>query len=345
MTHLFREIHEQPAVLRELLESEWGTIERLAGEIVKRDIRYILIAARGSSDNAAFYGSYLFGTLCRIPVALATPSVFTIYGKPPRLRDALVLGVSQSGQSPDIVTVLEEGRRQGALTACITNCTDSPLAGASDYVICCRAGREKSIAATKTYTAQLMALAMLASRIAGRLSHLEELKGIPDAVAGVLAHFDGIASCAQRYRYMNVCAIIGRGYNYATAYEIALKLKELSHIIAEPYSSADFMHGPFAIVEEGFPVMVISPRGKVHRELLQFIGRLRESRAELIVISDDAKALSRAHTAMQIPSGVPEWLTPIVAVVPGQIFAYSLTVAKGYDPDRPRSLHKVTKTV
>ena len=343
-SNLEREIMEQPAVLRRLLEVERPAIERVAAAIRARSPRYVVIAARGSSDNAARYGQYLFGAANRLPIALATPSLFTLYNAPPRLEEALVLGISQSGRSPDIVAVVAEGQRQGALTVALTNDPASPLAAAAEQVIHLHAGQERSIAATKTYTASLFALALLSAALAEDDARLQALQALPDAVAEALAAAPTVAKAAERYRFMEACVVVGRGYNYATAFEIALKLKELTYVLAEPYSSADFYHGPVALVEQGFPVFAIVPEGQVAAELSAFLRQLQEREAELVVISDRADVLALAQTPLPLPSGVPEWLSPLVAVVPGQLFVLALTMAKGFDPDHPRGLRKVTLT-
>jgi glutamine---fructose-6-phosphate transaminase (isomerizing) len=344
MSHLENEIREQPAAIERLLHVEQQSVANLARAIRARDIRYVVIAARGSSDNAATYGQYLLGALCRLPVALATPSLFGIYRTPPRLDGALVLGISQSGQSPDIVSVLEEGRAQGVLTAAITNEPASPLARAADHVIELHAGAERSIAATKTYTTQLGAVAMLGAELCQEPARQAELTSLPLLMEQTIAAAGPIAGVAPRYRYMDTCAVIGRGYNYATAFEIALKLKELTYVIAGPYSSADFMHGPLAIVEHGFPVLVVAPDGAVYPELYEFMQQLRRREAELLVISDREEALDIATTPLRLPAPAPEWLSPFTAVIPGQILALHLTLARGYDPDHPRGLRKVTET-
>lgn len=343
-SHLETEIRQQPEVLRELLEMETSNVEAVAGVIRARRPAYVVIAARGSSDNAARYGQYLLGAANGLPVALATPSLFTLYKAPPRLGDALVIGISQSGRSPDIVAVASEARRQGALTLALTNFDDSPLAQAADHVVRLHAGVERSIAATKTYTASLMALAMLSVTLAEDEERRRQLQGLPELLAGLLGEADRVAGAAQRYRYMETCVVVGRGYNYATAFEIALKLKELTYVLAEPYSSADFLHGPLALVEHGFPVLVVAPSGAAAEELVNFMRQLRERDAEFMVISDRPDALAMAHTPLPLPASVPEWLSPILAVVPGQLFTLYLTIAKGFDPDHPRGLRKVTLT-
>lgn len=343
-SHLKTEILEQPAALRTLLEQERANIESVAAVIRERQPRYIVMVARGSSDNAARYGQYVYGVVNNLPVALATPSLFSIYGDPPQLTDALVIAISQSGQSPDIVSVVDEGRKQGVLTISLTNDANSPLAQASEHVIQLRAGREQAVAATKTYTTSLMALAMLSSAWAGDAERFKQLERVPDFVEQVTAQAPNTVHMAERYRYINACVVLSRGYNYSTAFEVALKMKELTYVLAEPYSSADFKHGPVALVEKGFPVIAFIPEGVVEAELVEFLGRLKDTGAELVVASANKDALSLAQTPLPLPVGVPEWVSPIVAVIQGQLFALGLTHAKGFDPDSPRGLNKVTRT-
>lgn len=339
------EIFEQPERLANLLRSQRKMVESIAREIAGRDVCYVFLAARGTSDNAGRYANYLWGSQNSLPLALATPSLFTYYNRPPKLKNALVVGISQSGQSPDIVSVLQEGRRQGCLTLSITSIADSPLARAAELVLDIQTGEEKAVAATKTYTAQLMAIAMLSTALADRKDYWRDLARVPAWVEKALKLDGAIARMAERFRYMRQCVVLGRGYNYATAFEWALKLKELTYVVAEPYSSADFQHGPIALIEGGFPVLAVAPRGKVFETMLQMLGRLRgDQAAELVVISDDKRALSLAQSPIPLPAGIPEWLTPIASIVAGQLFAYHLTRVKGFDTERPRSIRKVTET-
>ncbi|MBN2148861.1 MAG: SIS domain-containing protein [Anaerolineales bacterium] len=341
---LHSEIFEQPQRLAALLEQR-ARIEQIARAILQRQVKYVFLAARGTSDNAGRYANYLWGALNGLPLALATPSLFTYYQQPPRLKESLVVGVSQSGRSPDIVSVIQEGKRQGCLTLAITNLPTSPLAEAADLVLDIQAGEEKAVAATKTYTTELMAIAMLSAAMAGGDNLWSGLEATPAWVEQSLALDDSIARMAQRYRYMNQCVVLGRGFNYATAFEWALKLKELTYIVAEPYSSADFQHGPIAMVEGGFPVLAVAPEGKVFASMLEMISTLRnEYAAELVVISNNDQALGLAQSPIRLPADIPEWLTPIVSIVAGQLFAYHLTRAKGYDTEKPRSIRKVTET-
>lgn len=342
---LHSEIFEQPAVLGRLLSDQRGTVEQIVKVTHAHDLRFVFLAARGTSDNAGRYANYLWGARNGLPVALAAPSLFTYYKQPPRLRDALVVGISQSGQSPDIVSVLAEGKRQGCLTLAITNEPDSPLARTSDFILDLQAGEERAVAATKTYTSELMSIAMLSIALSGDSKNFAELERVPGWVEEMLKLDDSIVQMTERYRYMDYCVVLGRGYNYATAFEWALKLKELTYVKAEPYSSADFKHGPIAMVERGFPVMAAVPDGQVYESMMGMLRTLRnEYHAELAVISNSKEALSLAQSAMPLPQGIPEWLSPIAAIVAGQLFAHHLTAAKGYDTEHPRNIRKVTET-
>jgi len=342
---LHSEIFEQPERLASLLDNQKQSVLEIAKAIKSHDIHYAFLAARGTSDNAGRYANYLWGAYNQLTMALATPSLFTYYQSPPRLQNALVIGVSQSGQSPDIVSVLEEGRKQNCLTIAITNVPDSPLAKASDFVLDIQAGPEKAVAATKTYTTELMSIAMLSAALANSDDQWSQLASVPEWADYVLKLDDEIAQMAQRYRYMSHCVVLGRGFNYATAYEWALKLKELTYLIAEPYSSADFQHGPIAMVEGGFPVLAVAPKGKVHDSMMEMLSRLRKDKnAELVLISDDSDSLTLAQSPIQLPPQIPEWLSPLVSIIPAQLFACHLTTVKGYDTEKPRNITKVTET-
>lgn len=341
-TILQAEIESQPEVIARLLERE----SRRATAIVAQlpPFQYVLIAARGTSDHAATYAKYIWAALAGYPVALATPSLYTLYGAPPRMDGALVVGVSQSGQSPDIVGVLEEARRQGRPTLAITNDGASPLAAAADHVIELHAGVERSVAATKTYTAQLTVMAMLCAALRGAGD--DDLGRLPAALAATLEAAGPEAERrAERYRYMQQCVVIGRGYNYATAFELALKLKELTYVMATAYSSADFRHGPVATVDDGLPVMLIMPSGAAFDDMLELARELDGRNAELVVISDVDSAHALATLALPLAPAVPEWLSPITAILPGQLLSLHLAAAKGHDPDTPRGLQKVTRTL
>ena len=342
-TLLEQEIWSQPEVIARLLERETKHIEQITAQLPAFD--YVLIAARGSSDHAATYAKYAWTTLAGYPVALAAPSLLTMYKTVPRLAGALVAGISQSGQSPDIVAVLEEGKRQGRPTLAITNDVASPLAAMADHVVELHAGSEQSVAATKTYTAQLAVMAIFAATLSGNAQHLAALQQLPTAIEATLRLDPEIARRVERYRYMDRCIIIGRGYNYATSFELALKLKELTYVMATAYSSADFRHGPIATIESGLPVFLVMPAGATFDDMLDLTQELQQRGAELLVISESERALSLATTALPIPPGVPEWLSPLTTIIPGQLFALHLALTKGLNPDIPRGIQKVTRTL
>ena len=340
---LYEEIHEQPAVLRHWLDTQRDAVQRAADAVRDRQIDYVFLAARGTSDHAGIYAQYLWGSRNRLPVALAAPSLFTMYPGTPRLEHALVVGISQSGQSPDIVEVVTEGRRQGAATVVITNDPGSPLAQAAEHTIPLDAGPERAVAATKTYTAELLAIAAFSAALAG--DDPAVLAPVPDAVAGALTLDATAAGIAAGQRDLTHCVVLGRGYHYATAREWALKLKELAYVLADAYSPADFQHGPIAIVDRGFPILAVAPSGAVQADQIALLARLRDDYgADLLVVSDDPAALALGRARLPLPADVPEWLQPIVSIVPAQLYTYHLTRAKGYDPDHPRTLSKVTRT-
>ncbi len=344
MSQVEKEIREQPEALSRLLKEGRAEAERIAARVQAYAPRFVVIAARGSSDNAARYAQYLFGAHNRLPVCLATPSLFTFYDAAPSLAGALVIGVSQSGQSPDIVAVVESGRKQGALTLAITNRPGSPLSAAAEHTLPLLAGEERAVAATKTYTTQLCALAMLSAALEGGEARWAELFGVPGLVDRAIALNTGMDGKVARYRYAEHFAVVGRGFNYATAFEVALKMKETSYLVAEPYSPADLLHGPMAMIDRGFPVLLVAPSGRVLSDVAQLAGQLEQRSAEIVAISDDAAVLGRARVALPLPGDMPEWVSPMVAVVPGQMFAVALARTRGLDPDQPRGLNKVTET-
>lgn len=339
------EILEQPAVLARLLETQSGQVHETARAIRSRGIRSIFIAARGSSKNAAVYAQYLWGSMNRLPVALAAPSLFTRYLAPPRLDEALVVGISQSGQSPDLVSVLAQGRAQGALTLAITNHPESPLAAQAELVLDTAVGPELALAATKTYTSQLLAIALLSAAMNGDREQERELARAPGLVAETLALSPGLEQAVERYRSMTQCVVLGRGFSYATARDWSLKLEELTGVVAVAYSAAEFRHGPIAIMSRGFPVLAVAPRGAVLEDVVALLSSLVAlHQVDLVVISNEERALALAQTPLALPTDLPEWLSPVVSIVPAQLFSYHLTRARGGDTDASTRLHKVTET-
>ncbi|HMJ79728.1 MAG TPA: SIS domain-containing protein [Candidatus Dormibacteraeota bacterium] len=343
---LREELGEQPVVAARLLGEGRRRIAAVAAELRSRPIDFVVIAARGTSDHAAIYAQYVLGIRHRLPVALATPSTISIYGVAPRFERTLVLGISQSGASPDVVGVVAAARAQGAPTVAITNTPDSPLATAAEHVIELQAGPERAVAATKTYGAELLSLALLSQALAETADPADEaaLQGLPAVLEAALASEPAVEEAARRQAAMEACVVLGRGYDYATAREWSLKLKELAYVAAEPYSAADFEHGPLAIVQPGFPVLAVAA-GRAADGLEPLLRRLRdELAAELLVMSDRPALAALGPLGLPIPGGLPDWLLPVVAIVPAQLHAYHLTRLKGLDPELPRHLQKVTRT-
>jgi len=339
------EILEQPDVLQHLLDSQLAAIQKTAAAICARNVEFVLLAARGTSDHAGTYAQYLWGANNQLAVALAAPSLFSLYGSSPRLKNALVVGISQSGQSPDVVSVIAEAQRQGALTLTLTNDIQSPLALAATHTLNLSAGPEKAVAATKTYTTELLMLAALSAAMRDDAEQLAALRQVPAAARQALALEPQIEALAAQHATLTQCVVLGRGYNYSAAQEWALKLKELTYVLADPYSAADFQHGPIAIVGEGFPVFAIAPSGVVLADLLGLLHRLREDYgAQLLVLSDVEEALALGQASLRLPTGLPEWLTPLVSIIPAQLYCYHLTRAKGHNPEAPRHIRKVTLT-
>jgi len=343
-THFEREIREQPRVLERLLRDGREAAEQAAAAIRRFGPEWVLIAGRGSSDNAARYAQYLLGAHNKLGVALAVPSLFTLYDSPPRLSRALTIGISQSGQSPDIVSVLREARAQGGFTLALSNEPESPLSQAAASTLPLLAGRELAVAATKTYTAQLFALAMLSAALEGNAERWAALARVPAWLDRAIEQNRELGRAVAELQGARQLIVLGRGFNYSTAFEVALKLKETSYLLAEPYSVADLLHGPVAMIDGGFPIILIAPSGRSLVDVPDLLALLEARGARVLAISDDPELLARAPLQLALPSGVPEWLSPIVSVVPGQLFAGALAHRLGHDPDRPRGLSKVTLT-
>jgi glucosamine--fructose-6-phosphate aminotransferase (isomerizing) len=319
------EIREQPSVFETALKRNAADVAAITSGVTPQDFNYALIAARGTSDNAARYAKYLWASHNGLPVALAAPSLFTAYQSPPSLSGALVVGISQSGESPDLIAVLAEGRKQGRPTMAITNKPDSPLAAQADFVLDIEAGEEHAVAATKTYSAQLLAVAMLSDfwRI-GEVS--PDLARSPELLTDTLQSESLIADVAKDFADLRSCAVLGRGYNHSTAFEWALKLQEVTYALAHPYSTADFRHGPVAVVEPGFSLMS------------------QQRHAKTVTISNRGEALEASRYGIPLPASTPEWISPMPIIAAAQLFTYHLGTIKGLDTENPRGLSKVTKT-
>lgn len=328
VTELLADIREQPAVLARLLDEESAGIAAIARQVRRSGFRYIVIAGRGSSDNAAMYAQYLFGARNRLPVVKATPSLFTRYGAAPRLDDGLMIAVSASGTSMEVVAVTEEARRQGCRTIAITNTPESPLAKASEHVVQLHAGDENELTATKTYTASLAALGLLSAALLGDDEMREDLARLPDVIAGLLDAGVGCEAIAELVAPAEHAAIVGRGFNFATAHEAALTLNALTTTSASAYSAADFLHGRAAGLG-GAPTVLFAPSGRVLSDVVDLVPMLRARDVPLAICSDVDVVLAEADVPLRLPTGVREWLSPIVAAIPGQILGVATARRQG----------------
>jgi glutamine---fructose-6-phosphate transaminase (isomerizing) len=347
MSRMLEEIRQQPDALEKTLRSQLKRFERFKKVVQKRRPRLIVLAARGTSDNAAQFGRYLLEITTGIPVSLAAPAIYTLYNARVGFRDALVVAISQSGESTDTNLVLAEARKQGALTVGITNEATSELARLAEHVFFVRAGHEKSVAATKTYTGQLLMLYLLAYALGGKIRP-DDLARLPERAHLALQLEPEITELSERYRFMDHAVVMGRGLNYATAFEFALKLMETCYVVAERFSSADFLHGPIALVEPNFPVFVFAPSGVTWPGIRDAVDKLRPLTAETVIITDASNRDAAAHPGnrlIRLPQRIKELYTPIPYIIPAQIFAACLASQKGLNPDRPRTITKVTRTL
>jgi glucosamine--fructose-6-phosphate aminotransferase (isomerizing) len=337
---LFREeIGQQPEVAERVLGSAAGPVAEAAAAIAAAEPAGLVIAARGSSDHAAVYAKYLFEARNGLPVALAAPSLFTLYRRPPDLRRFCVLAISQAGASTDVVEVVAEARRQGSVTVAITNDPASSLAGEAAYVVPMGAGAERSVPATKTYTASLLLVALLSQSLRPDATFASALAAVPDALRAALAVEGALDPVVAALRVASRLAVLGRGYNLATALEVGLKLMEAAYVVAEARSVADFLHGPIAIIEDDFPVLVLEAAGPTAGEMAGLSDELRRRRARVVTVSDGP---APGPLGVRLATGLPEELTPLPFAVAGQLLTAGLAAARGIDPDRPRGLRKVT---
>lgn len=344
MVLMRQEIMEQPVALKNCKEYNAGLIAKIAAEIRERNVCGTFIAARGTSDHAGTYGKYLMETTLGIPVAMAAPSVVTVYGKDLKLANYLVIGISQSGKAADAIEVLNNANKAGALTIAITNDEESPMAKTAKYHLFCNAGLEKSVAATKTFTTELYLLALLVAEWAGDDSLKKKLDEVPANIAKMFDASEEFRNKAQRYRYMNDCFVLSRGLNYPIALEAGLKIQETCYVRAKAYPVSDFYHGPLAMIDRDTPVFVYAPEGPIVKDMTDIITRLKELDAELIVISNNEELLQMGRCSFRIPATNDDAISPFYNTIVAQLFACELSLAKGLNPDQPRSLRKVTIT-
>ncbi len=337
------EIGQQPELARNLIDTSGPALHEIAAAFATRRPAGFVIAARGSSDHAADYARYLIGNRHRTLVSLAAPSLFTHYATPPRLAGQCVIGISQSGASPDVIAVVEEGARQGAVTIAITNNPESPLARAAGLVLPVQAGTEHSVPASKTYVLTLLALALMSAAIAPDTELTGAIHRVPDALEDAIGHEAELASIAEALAGPRAI-VLGRGFNLCTAEEVALKLTETSYVLARAWSVADFLHGPIAVVEPGFPVLLLGAGGSVSSDVNAIAVRLLEGGCRVVGMFDGAAEIPDGVPSVRIASRLPEVLTPLTLTVLGQLLAHEVALARGIDPDAPRALRKITRT-
>jgi glucosamine--fructose-6-phosphate aminotransferase (isomerizing) len=339
------ELREQPDALARLLERQAPNARELGALFNRPDVDYILIASRGSSSNAARYAQYLLGRANRVPVAFATPSLYTLYEQPPRLAGALVIGISQSGESPDVRAVIDHARRQGRPTIAITNRPDSPIGRAAEAVLALEAGDELAVAATKTYVNSLGAVALLFAASTDDAQALRELELMPGRLSVQLTRSFEDAAALADFAGIRGGTVVARGINYGTAFEIALKIRELSGLLFEAWSAADLMHGPVAAIAPGWPVIAVAPSGPALDSMKTAIRGLADRGAKVIAIADREDVLGAGVAPMRLVPDVPEWLSPLTTVIPGQLAAVRLAQLNGSDLDHPHGLSKITLTL
>jgi glucosamine--fructose-6-phosphate aminotransferase (isomerizing) len=333
------DVHAQPDIAERLLLETCPEVERVAAA-VQGEFDHVVIVARGSSDNAAVYAKYLFGVANGISVTLAAPSIQTLYRRSVRIGRSLVIGISQSGASPDVVETVAAARDQGLPTIAITNIPSSVLARAAEHLVPLNTGPE-AVAATKTYTASLLAVAMLSAAWGGRPG-LADLARVPALMSRALETAADAEVVARRLAAIDRCVVLGRGFGYATAKEWALKLQELARVVALPASGADFRHEPIALVDSDLPVFATTsadPAGDDVMAVLDDVRRFGDGPA--LVVADGPHV---GLDALLYPNCSSAALAPLVSIIPIQLFVIALARAKGLDPDAPPNLVKVTET-
>ncbi|NLK17082.1 MAG: SIS domain-containing protein [Clostridiales bacterium] len=343
-TLMEKEIFEQAKVLSDCLAYNGRALDELVDIINKGDFAGIMIAARGSSDNAGTYFKYAMESLTGIPVALAAPSVVTMYGKELKLKNYLVIGVSQSGAAEDVMAVLSEAKRQGAFTAALTNNLGSKMASMADCHLYCNAGEEKSVAATKTFLSQMYLLGQLAARAAGDAEVIRELDAIPRNLEKVYALNDHIKGLAESIKGISWMIVLARGLNYAVAQETSLKLQETCYVNARPYAASDFLHGPFALVDENATLLLIAPSGPSQGDMLKLKERILAAEGKAIIYTDKEEFAQGCMASAILPVSGSDYANPFYNALVSQLLACNLSLARGLNPDSPRGLKKVTIT-
>lgn len=343
MVHqMYKEIVEQSEVIKRSLETNFEFLEKVASAIKEKGTEFIVFVARGSSDNASTFGKYAIEILAGIPVSLAAPSVSSIYGRKLKLDKSCVIAVSQSGMSEDICNFFEMAKENGALCVSLTNNPESPLAKNADFSINMNVGVEKAVAATKTFTAQLLLLGVLASLLGNAENEVQNFKTVEKIIKSTLDREKEIKSFVERFRYMSECFILGRGTTYPIALEFALKIQETSYVRAKGFSTSDFMHGPIAMINSEIPVFLLAIDDETREDLLQTATRLQQQNVDIYSFGDLSQMANHVTKSFEVSGcGLARILSMTVLI---QLFSYHLCLLKGHDPDSPRIIRKITIT-
>lgn len=339
-----QEIFQQPDVLKNCLDIYKTTLRDVVADIASREIHTVIIAARGTSDHAAVYGKYLIEHKIGIPVSLAAPSILTMYGSKINFENTVVIGISQSGMAEDVLEVVKKAKEQGTLALSITNNEKSLLAEAADYHLFTNAGLEESVAATKTFTSQMMMIALLVALWADDKEMYNSLADVPESIRKVLDMNKEIKAIAQGYTDMDSCFVLARGLNYPIALESSLKIQETSYVKAKGYAISDFHHGPFAMVDENTLIIVFAPQGNSYEDAREMIEKLNETGVQVIVVTNDRKFDLKNNHVFYIPESEHDYITPFYNAVWAQLYACNLSLLRGLNPDCPRGLNKITIT-
>ncbi len=343
MTSLMaQEIKEEAKKLTESIQINQKILDRIGSIVREKNIQYVIYAARGSSDNAGVYFKYLCEIETGMPVAFAAPSVLTLYKGELKMNHTLVIGVSQSGKAKDVLSIIEHAKAQNALTVSITNDETSPLALSSDFHLGLSVGLEKSVAATKTFTAQMFLLAHLVASISNNVALKTELSQIPELIEKTYLCEDAIHQAALNFTSIQDCYVLGRGYAYAVADEFALKMQETSYLKAMSFATSDFYHGPFALVNKDANFFVIAPNDETITNSKEIIEQIEALGASCLVFTNDKTIEAKAK--ILLPES-PKRITVFTLIVAIQMFSMHLSISKGMNPDQPRGLKKVTITV
>ena len=345
MTKMWEEILEQPVAVENCINYNKGIVGELICAIELKKIKMVVIAARGTSDHVAIYAKYVIETLKGIPVSLAAPSVVTVYDCVMDVSDCLVIGISQSGKAEDVRLFLDMAKKQGAITVSLTNDLGSPLAKEASFHLFCSAGKEKSVAATKTFTTQMVSMLYFVSEWANNMHIKNEMLLLSEGIKETIELNKNISEVVERYRFMNECFVLARGINYAASMETALKIQETCYVRAKAYATSDFYHGPFAMIDKDMPVIMFLPQGPSYSNTYEMANKLIGVGADLLVVSNLDEALALGNVGLRIADTSSDYISPFYNVVVAQMFACELSQAKGLNPDCPRALSKVTITI